>query len=281
MALPGSSEKKIPDWYWNTFSHWSPNLSALLGASFPLIRLASLLADPLLRRCSFAANAKVRIDLIHRVVEGNSNLGGWVNSDPKCYDRRYVSCVYIYICIYIYMYISIHICIYIYIDVCIMYVYDVYVWYIILYRQYTQFPSAFILFHLRYTARLSISHHIPCPVAPGGIFLRFFSLRLHWKCIGKAWENISQLEWWHSQYMEKLKMFQTTNQKCIGKAIGNHGNSTIHHLALLSASIELPARNSGYLELEAIKIMCHPMVCSWPIGSNSPRWWLQPRSSPR
>lgn len=55
----------------------SPNLSApLLGASFlPLIRLASLLADPLLRRRSFAADAEVRIDLIHRVVEGNSNLG--------------------------------------------------------------------------------------------------------------------------------------------------------------------------------------------------------------
>lgn len=60
----------------------SPNLSApLLGASFlPLIRLASLLADPLLRRRSFASDAEVRIDLIHRVVEGNSNLGSeWVN----------------------------------------------------------------------------------------------------------------------------------------------------------------------------------------------------------
>ena len=33
-----------------------------------------------------------------------------------------------------------------------------------------------------------------------------------WLIVSTPLKNISQLGWWHSQYMEKYKMFQTTNQ---------------------------------------------------------------------
>ena len=43
-------------------------------------------------------------------------------------------------------------------------------------------------------------------------------------------KNISQLGWWHSQYMGKSKMFQTTNQNCHCPGISLPGGSSVGYI---------------------------------------------------